>query len=92
MTTKTDSQPSDPSEAQQVAGGDCVSRLVRHSKMWSVYVKYDDSTDWRSHSLEPDEEEAKVTASYLETTRPDYGVQIIPPNAGVLAHADEKTI
>lgn len=29
MTTKNDSKPSDSAEAQQGAGGDCVSRLVR---------------------------------------------------------------
>jgi hypothetical protein len=30
MTTKTDSPPSDSTEANKTAGGDCVSRLVRH--------------------------------------------------------------
>ena len=39
MTTKTDSQPSDSAEAQQGAGGDCVSRLV-------VPLPWPDSDGW----------------------------------------------
>jgi len=67
--------------AESADSGLLQPRLVRLSKMWAVYAKYDDLTEWRVFSAEPDEDEAKRTAAYLKTTHPEYGVQIIPPNA-----------